>query len=229
MGIKFGLFLSMALITVCSGATAQALTGRNVDDHLLIKDAEKTLGLDVESEIEGTPYLAENFTPGEVHFKNGNPTSAVLRYHIFNDYMEFQQNGKTYILDPSTQINKVIVDDCTFVVEKYESKGKVKQGYFTLLDSGKVMLLAKQTVTFHERKEVKALESSATPAKYTRASDTYYYKIGDSELTKVENLKKLIANLPDKQSELSEFIRQEKISVRKEDELKKLFHYLNSL
>ena len=169
MIIKIGLFLSLTYITVCSCATAQALTGRNVDDHLLIKDAEKTLGLDDESEIEGTPYLAENFTPGEVHFKQGDPTSAALRYNIFNDYMEFQQNGKTYILDPTPQINKVVVNDYIFVVEKYESKGKVKQGYFTLLDSGKVMLLAKQMVIFRERKEVKALESSATPAKYARA------------------------------------------------------------
>ena len=39
----------------------------------------------------------------------------------------------------------------------------------------------------------------------------------------------MIANFPDKQSELSEFIRQEKISVRKEDELKKLFSYYNTL
>lgn len=229
MVIKFGLFLSMTFITFCFGAAAQAITGRNVDDHLLIKDAEKTLGLDDESEIEGTPYLAENFAPGEVHFKKGNPTSAALRYNIFNDYMEFQQNGKTYILDPTPQINKVVVNDYIFVVGTYESKGKLRQGYFTLLDSGKIMLLTKQIVTFHERKEVKALETSATPAKYKRAADAYYYKVGNGALIKIENLKKMIENLPDRQTEVSQFAKQEKISVRKEDELKKLFRYYNSL
>jgi hypothetical protein len=45
----------------------------------------------------------------------------------------------------------------------------------------------------------------------------------------VGNLKEMIASFPDKQEELKQFAKKEKISPKKEDELLKLIRYYNSL
>ena len=84
-------------------------------------------------------------------------------------------------------------------------------------------------VTYKEQQAPKALESGPTPAKYTRLPDVYFYKIGNSDPVKVDNIKKMIAGFPDKQTELTEFAKREKISGKKEDDLIKLVRHYNSL
>jgi hypothetical protein len=217
------LFLTTSLVQ------AQATTGTNIDDHLLIKDAEKNLGLEDEIEVVGTPYLNENFAVGEIIFDKGMRNAVPIRYNIHKDWIEYQQNNQTYILDPDRKIQSVIFDENTFIVEQYPSKGKMRLGYFKVLDSGKVTLLLKPMVTYKEYQQAQALQSSSTPPKYTRVADQFYIRIGGDEIQRVDNLKNMIARFPDKQSELTAYAKKEKISTKKEEDLKRLLEYYNSL
>ena len=219
----------MLLLLTHALVSAQATTGRNVDDHLLIKDAEKNLGLDDAIEVIGTPYLDEKFAPGEIIFDKGMSNAVPIRYNIYKDWIEYQQNNQTYILDPDVRIKSVKYDENTFVVEPYASKGKTRLGYFKVLDSGRVTLLSKQTVMYKEYQQAQALQSSSSPPKYTRTADQFYFKIEAGEIQKVDNLKNMIASFPDKQDELSAFAKKEKISVRKEEDLKRMMTYYHSL
>jgi hypothetical protein len=228
MATKVSLLLLISLYFSISNACAQAQAGRNVDDHLLIKESKKPLH-DTEVTVEGSPYLNDSFISGEVHFEKGPPSAVPVRYNIYRDYMEYEQQGKVYVLDPSSRIKKVTINELVFLVEKYENKGKGTFGYFTLLDSGKVSLFTKQVVIFHEQKEPKALESGVTPAKYARAANAFYFKTHNGIITKIDNLKKFVSGLPDKQNEVMQFAKAEKLSTRKEDELKKLIQFYNSL
>jgi hypothetical protein len=217
------------LLLTSSPLLAQATTGKNIDDHLLIKDAEKNLGLEDGIEVIGTPYLNETFTPGEVVFDKGMRNVVPLRYNIHKDWIEYQQNNQTYILDPDVRIKEVTFEENTFIVGKYSSKGKTHFGYFKLLDSGKVTLLCKQVVLYKEYQQAQALQSSASPPKYTRTADQFYLKIDSGELQKIDNLKSMIANFPDNHDLLMEYAKKEKISAKKEEDLRRLFAYYNTL
>lgn len=217
------------LFLTTSWTFGQATTGRNVDDHLLIKDAEKNLGLEDEIDVIGTPYLHDEFTQGEILFDKGIRNAVPIRYNIHKDGIEYQQNNQTYILDPDVRIKEVKFNECVFVVEQYPSKGKVRLGYFKVLDSGKVTLLAKQVVMYKEYQQAQALQSSATPPKYTRTADQFYVKVGTRHPEKVDNVKNMIASFPDKQDLLMDYAKKEKISARKEDELRRLMAYYYSL
>jgi hypothetical protein len=210
-------------------AFTQAATGRNVDDHLLIKDAQKNLGLEDEIEVIGTPYLNEEFTQGEIFFDKGMRNAVPVRYNIYKDWIEYQQNNQAYILDPDVRIKEVKFNDFVLVVGQYASRGKVRLGYFTVLDSGNVTLLAKHVVMYKEYQQAQALQSSSTPPKYTRAADQFYIKVGSRHPEKVDNIKSMIASFPDKQDLLLDYAKEEKISVRKEDELRRLMAYYYSL
>lgn len=180
------------------------------------------------ADIEGTPYLEETYVQGEVQF--GKTVSVLpIRYNIFQDLMEYKQNGQVLVFDPTTKIKKVHFGNQTFIVDKFELKGKTKYGFLTMLDSGKAMLVSKHVVTYLGAKKGGNLDGSDTPARYARSADVYFYKIGTGNLIRVENLKSLIAGFADKQEELTKFAKEEKISVKKENELVRLFKYYNSL
>jgi hypothetical protein len=125
-------------------------------------------------------------------------------------------------------IKKVELGSSVLVVENYEFRMKTQPGYLTLLDSGKVILLSKKVVTFLEQQAPKALESAPTPAQYSSLPDVYYYKIGNGEVMKVSNLKKMIDSFPDKHQELTQFAKKGKLSHKKEEDLIKLVRYYNN-
>jgi hypothetical protein len=180
-------------------------------------------------EIVGSPYLVDEFIKGSVYIDKGNYAGIPLRYNIYDDKIEFVQNEGTYILEPDLRIKKIAFGNYTIVAEKFEYKWKVIDGYLVRLDSGKMTLLAKKVVTFKERQETRAMESSPTPAKFSNLGDVFYFKIGNNEPKKIDSMKEMIASLPDKQEEMNQFVKKEKISPKKEDELLKLVRYYNSL
>jgi len=202
--IRF-LMIVMGLFTCCAIVSAQTTTA-----------------------INGTPYMDETYVTGVVYFANRSQT-APIRYNVFQDLVEYQQNGKALVLDPNATIKKVHFGTAVLIPQKYESNGKPKFGYFAVLDSGKVTLLAKKKVIFLAAKKGGALDGSDQPAEYKRSADTFYYKIGNGEVQEVESIKSMIASFPDKQEELSQFAKKEKISPRKEKELIQFVQYYNSL
>lgn len=179
--------------------------------------------------VKGTPYLDDSYVDGIILFAN-NTRNAPLRYNAYKDVLEFQVDGQSRVLDPSTTIKKVNIGQSTFVVEKYMTdKGIPKYGYFTLLDSGKVNLYSKKSVKFTPGMKGRALDGGDQPAEYRRVPDEFYFKTGSGEMVEIKSIKSMIAAFPDKQDELSQFAKKEKISPRDEDELIKLVNYYNSL
>ena len=203
-------------------------TGVNVTDHMLMMDARKAMSGPSEEKIEGTPYLTEEFLTADVYSNKGKYPATPMRYNIFADYIEFKHKDITYILDAGPDIKKVDFGNFSLVVEKTEVKGKMKSGYFALLDSGKVTLLSKKVVTYREAQPPKALETTGKPARYSRSGDDYLYKVGNGPVMDVGSVKKMIESFPDKQEELKQFASQEKISKNEKD-LVKLVKYYNSL
>ncbi len=205
--------------------------GWNLYDHMLIKASDKVLYGETMEKVEGTPFLNEDFVTGVVYgYGHKEKFEGVpMRYNIYADVIEFKQNNQIYILDPEPRIRKASFGELNFVVAKYEYKGKTKPGFLTVLDSGKVILMSKKVVAYKEQQPPKALEMGPTPAKYTRSPDVFFYKIGDGEVMKVDNIKNMIASFGDKQAELTAFAKKEKVSPKDEDELVRLVRYYNSL
>jgi hypothetical protein len=143
--------------------------------------------------------------------------------------MEYQQNGKALALDPSTKIKSVRLGESTYIVDKFEFDGMTKYGFLNLLDSGKVTLVAKKVIKYQEPLKGKALDGGDLPAKFSKSPDAYFYRVGNGELQEVDNIKDMIASFPDKQEEVKQFAKKEKISPKNEDELVKLVRYYNSL
>ncbi|HTF19817.1 MAG TPA: hypothetical protein VK658_17215 [Chryseolinea sp.] len=178
--------------------------------------------------IKGSQYVNDQFVEGTIFYANKSMT-APIRYNAFKDLMEYQQNGTALVLDASKNIQRVQLGDETFVVYSYDNKGKQKFGFFAMLDSGEMTLLSKKSITYVAAMKGRALDGSDMPAQYKPGPEVYYYKLGDGTLKEVDNLKALLADLPDNQSSVADFAKKEKISCKKEKDLVALVKHYNSL
>ncbi|MEQ8531141.1 MAG: hypothetical protein RIB86_04795 [Imperialibacter sp.] len=222
------LLFTALLAFLFSPAFSQSFNGRNLADHMLIKIMDKSL-YQQEYPVDGSPYLNPEFVEGEVYTTKGSYTGVPLRYNIDSDVIEFSQNEGVYVLDPEPRIEKVVIGKDVLVVDKGEAIGKMDNSFYLRLDSGKAQLLMKKAVSFREAQPAQAMQAASTPARYQKMPDQYFYKIGDGGVAKITSIKKLIAEFPDKQEELSAFAKKEKISPKNEKELVSFFEYYNSL
>lgn len=178
--------------------------------------------------INGTPYVDEKYEEGVIYYGDKSLTVPV-RYNAYQDLIEYTQNGKAAVLDPTLTIKRIKVGASTYITQEYKANGKTKVGYFQLLDSGRLTLLAKQKVIYLPAKKGGNLDGSDQLAQFKRNPDMYYYKIEGGAVQDVESIKSLIETLPDKQDELTQFAKKEKISPRKEKEMIQFVQYYNSL
>ena len=180
-------------------------------------------------QIEGSPYLKEEFEPGEIQLKDNTTIPEVpMRYNIYNDQIEFQYKEKTYNIGNKNLVENIKIGTDVFIVEMYETINGERFGFFSLLADGETRLLAKYEMELTDKVPAKALRDPE-PRKFVRENDVYYVKIGQQRIYAFGNVKKLIAYLGDHEEELEAFAKKEKISARNPDELAKLINYYNSL
>ncbi len=221
------LVTGLAVIPSVIQAQNDVIVGRNIMDHLLYKSKHAINRID-RSEIQGSPYLNDSFTLAMVMTSEAVVHNLPMKYNVYEDVMEFQDNDQLYLLDPSVNIQKIEMNENTFTVEPYEHNGKLTPGYFILLGTGKVKLLLKKGIRFQEAQAAKAMEAQNKPAKYVSAPDQFYFRVNTQEALPITNIKKMIAQFPDHQKSLQSFADRRKLGKNKED-LLKLWEYYNSL
>jgi hypothetical protein len=178
-------------------------------------------------DIKGSRYLKDEFEKGEVYYGGKYMVKDVLlRYNLYDDVMEFKTGNKIMNLDPSMNLNKVVIGDDAFINFKKTTDGisgfvKIRNSQFpSIVTTMKSKLIEKEAVQgFAEPK----------PVRFERQADENFLMKNDNEVERIKSLKKLIESLGDLQSELSTYAKKEKISTNDPEELAKLLNYYNSL
>ncbi|WP_303918317.1 hypothetical protein [Draconibacterium sediminis] len=183
-----------------------------------------------ESDIEGSPYLNDEFTTGTIYtYQKIQYNDIPLRYNIFNDEMEFQTPDKQILAIAAPEIvEKAVVGENTFSNIPYKLGNKVKRAYFILLSEGKLSLYARPEVLYQKPKEAAAYKEPE-PAKFIKRPDTYYLRLNEQPAVKIESKKDLENFFTDHQSQLESFIKKNKIKPGKADKMMELVEYYNSL
>ncbi|RIJ47211.1 hypothetical protein D1614_15755 [Maribellus luteus] len=183
-----------------------------------------------EKDIQGSPFLNQEFINGSVYTTNKFQYADIpLRYNIFNDNIEFKtpENKILAIAAPET-IDKITFGDYTIEYVPYTNVKKARNGYMLLITKGKASLYAKPEVFYQKPTEAGAYKEPE-PAKFERRSDAYYIRIETAAAQRIDNKKDLIETFPNHQKELEAFVKKNKINPAKEDALKSLVEYYNSL
>lgn len=184
--------------------------------------------------VKGTPYVFENFLPGEVYLKTKNKvTVPQLNYNCF-------ENEIAYI-DPATKVIRVMN---RFQVDLFtiQDGDKVLTFVPIKLDEGAETIFAEvlynkasDVYKVYGKEWVKANYQGGYSAdrrydEFVDKYDLYFMKKGDHTLYKAKRSKKQVVEaFPGHESEISAFIKSSKLDLKEDQSLVKLMEYYDSL
>ncbi len=176
--------------------------------------------------IEGSPYLTDDFVKGTVFIENEKPYTAMMRYNAYQDEIQVQGSDGISSLFKRDYVWAVIGGQ-TFKIEDYKSRSGTTKGYFIEMNQGKVRLLKRIVHIFREGQEASSTYSQDIPPRFDQEV-TYYLAREGSPAEEVRLRKKDILNyLGSKEAE--SFVKENKIRLKTEGEVISLLNHYNTL
>lgn len=223
------LFLFLLPSIYCTAQTYENQSALNFFEAHKLEAARGREAL-TERDINGSPYLQDDFVNGTIYTKSKQMyTDVPLRYNVYNDQIEFKNAHKAVLcLSQPESIERINIGNMNFVYVKYMLLKKVKSGFFEELQSGKASLYARKEVDFIKATRPAGYQD-AQPPKFQPRPDAYYISVDGQPAVLVSGKKDLIEAFPDHQDEVTTFIKKNKVKPNKSDKLIALVEYYNSL
>ncbi len=225
----FLLFVLFLRVDVCAQSSYEILrAGDFFNFNQLVKEERKMFL--TEDDIEGSPYLNDQFIEGSVFTTaKARFIGIPLRYNIYNDQVEFRKgDGIVQVLAAPAIIEKIEMGDISLEYSPYSIQKKIKHGFFVVLEKGNASLYSRPGIIFKEAEKAEAYKEPQPP-RFIRKADEYFIRIGEDPALPVTKRKDLVEILNDHEKDVSKFINDNQINTNKPETLIKLVQYYNSL
>lgn len=154
-------------------------------------------------------FLFNDFTPGSVLYDGVLYKDVPLMYDLVRDELVLRHlNNSSWITLVKEKIESFTLQDHHFRRLKRDNKLNLPEGFYSELYVGNIMLLGRYQKIREEYIDQRTVFSKAI-------SRTHYYVIKDGKTLPVKNKKTLLNVLEDKKSYLSQFIKQNDLSFKK--------------
>jgi len=183
--------------------------------------------------INGNPYLKKKFSEGIIELYDGSKSDEILmRYNIARDVFEVIQGNDTLTLNQGYKVKHIFYDDKKFIYdpEMRENSERKYNGFFEVCEEGELSLY---------RKWYKDLLYDSFVGNYQGGSGTkeYYYvdktmfigKIKDQKGFLFKSKNKFLKNIDKDKKIVKDFIKQNKIKLKNEEDLVKLVEFYNNI
>ncbi|RZK43234.1 MAG: hypothetical protein EOO90_04525 [Pedobacter sp.] len=180
------------------------------------------------SQLAGTPYLSNEWGKGILKFGNNSIINGVeLKYDQIGDALLFKNSaGETMelsdpILEFKIEVPKKTGAELHLFRAGFKPVGKNDElTRYEVLSDGNVKFLKRTVKTVVEEKEY---NSSTTLKKIV---DNHYYYVVKPDQAPVQVSKSDIVDaIGDKKSELTAYIKSQKLNLKKESDILKVFEY----
>ncbi|MBD1362192.1 hypothetical protein IDJ77_00090 [Mucilaginibacter sp. ZT4R22] len=185
--------------------------------------------------VDGTPYLYDTWQQGMVKLANGvsSKDKMPLKYNLVDDLVSFKdkESGEEMaFVVPVQEFTLNLTTDDELFVRHFRSgykgiEGSTPASFFEVLSDGKIQLIKKFNKVVFETQNIGS-------ASKTRSflDKTKYYIVNNGKALQVKNDKKsLLAALGDKQAQMEDYIKTNKVNFKSDTQLGKLVDYYNSL
>lgn len=202
------------------------LNPANVND--IIKATDPSVNSMVnKTYVVGSYYIPEKFEEGMILNRHNQTEKVKLRYSIKKDHIEILKNNAAYTLNP--QLCKgVVIGNRIFIPYEVDKGNKVEFQYFELLVEGEISLLKKYDFVLR-RSDSQQYQSKKLDHDEIIVTEKLYTISELNGLQKLKKKKKEILTLFQmKAEEVSEFIERSQLSVKKEEDIVKIFTFYNS-
>lgn len=188
----------------------------------------KTLSTKVEA--EGSPYINDTFQNVKI---SGFPNQIYsARYNAYSGEMEIKlAEDKLIALDVNGNYDVTFINSNT-IYRAYtytNDQGNRKSRFLVVVEENEnFILLKEETIKFYDKVKANSSYQNEKPAKFRRESDVYYINLNGSITHLPDNKKNLQKNFPSLSTDLKTFLKEEKISLNKEEDLTKLCAFIAS-
>ena len=225
-------FYLMLFLLISFNAFSQQSFNNNLESEYI---SNKTINLKtISKDYSGTPYLTEEFTKGHI-YKNGEllVSNKSLRYNANKDEFEIKNSLSTDSGIVNTLFKKSALsiktgnDEFIFILPNGVN---TTFGYFVLLQKGeKFTYIKKIKKKFIPGQKAYTSMSQDIRPMY-KSFETFYLLNNEGVLIELPNSKnKIIDSFGSHKKEIKAYIKENKLNVKKEKNMKQLVEYYNSL
>lgn len=177
--------------------------------------------------LKGSPYISEDFIATKVA-----DSIYLMRYNAYADVFEqYETVGGHVVPFAVSNGTKLEIPSLkkTYQFLNFKEKSTVKQGFLVVLyESDNLKLYKKEKINFNRGKAPRTSYDRAFPDEFERQRDVFYYQINQSGIIELPRNKRQFLNLFDEhQREINSFMKENKISLREENDLIRLFRFIN--
>lgn len=181
--------------------------------------------------VEGTPYLFEEFYEGVVALKNGHTTQPLqIRYNTHTQSIDFMSGNLAFNVEGDNIESFYLTANGSEIkfVKGYDGSRLSEDDFVEIIVDGEAMFLARHHTTLFEDT---ASYGSATRNDIYRSDVTYYIKIGDDNPNRLRSLneRRVMNNFDRFEDELEQYADQNNIDFSEKEDVARLVRYYNSL
>jgi len=181
--------------------------------------------------VEGSPYMFDEFYEGVVKLTNGHTTEPLeIRYNTHTQSVDFMSGNLAFNVDGEN------IESFHFTakgkeykfIKGYDASRLSEDDFVEVLVDGEVKFLARHHTAFFEDT---ASYGTATKNNLYRSDVTYYIKVGDDSPERLRSLNKrrVMNNLDRFEDELEQYADRNNIDFSEKDDVAKLIQYCNTL
>lgn len=177
--------------------------------------------------LKGSPYISEDFIATKVA-----DSIYLMRYNAYADVFEqYETVGGHVVPFAASSGAKFEIPSLkkTYQFLNYKEKNTVKQGFLVLLyESDDLKLYKREKINFNLGQAPRTSYDRAFPDEFERQRDVFYYQIHQTGIVELPRKKSQFLNLFDeRKGEINSFMKENKISLREENDLIRLFRFIN--
>ncbi len=180
-------------------------------------------------DIDGSPYHSDKLISGLVITLKGDTLVRFMRYDSYTEKMEYVQDDQLLVLNNPEATNLIRLNNMEYVYRIFDYADKSYSGFLTRLADGECELLRRDWVEFEEEEPGQTPYHKVKPDRFTKKGPAYFYSCNGGRPVFFKGSQSDLEELTgDRIAESRRFIKQEKLKLRKEEDMIRLFNFLNN-
>ena len=179
-------------------------------------------------DYDGTIYERPSYKVGQVTDEMSGNYTAELRYNIYTDAIEYKSDSDVYELYKRKTLNVRIEDDYFYYCEFKTDRGLKRDGYYILVELHDRYRIYKKYELIIKEPQKNTMTQLSEPGSIKQTT-TYYIEERGTIVELPMKKKELLSVFRDKENELEEYMKKEKIRLKKEEDLIRLVARYNAI
>jgi len=184
--------------------------------------------------IEGSPLLSDEWSKGTVYFRDGGIAKDIdIKFNLEKNELYFNRSGELFLFNDPVSSFRILLQvegntDELLFRSGYPVNGRFSKEtlYEVIADGSKFQLV---NFRFSYPSDIYVYGSTGSKKKFTPSEEIYVYDVAFGKMTKVKRNESTIADaLPDLRAKINQLTAANKLKLKSNDDLKKLFDLLNN-